>query len=110
MFVIVISINCAIALTCLAAAWFLIKLKFTLANVTKSLEIVERQTHEVLAPAPQAILQGQQATRRSRQSYQNLEPNLQRAYQIISLLDRLLMVRSQPTQIWRLMRRNQTRR
>ncbi|PSB03501.1 hypothetical protein C7B64_08015 [Merismopedia glauca CCAP 1448/3] len=77
--------------------------------MAKSLEMVEKQTHEVLYPAPKAILQGQQATRRSRIGYQQMEPKLLRAYQFLSLLNRLLLTQSQPTKLWGVVRRNRPR-
>jgi uncharacterized protein YoxC len=110
MIVIVVCINCAIALICVGVAWFLVKLKPNLASVTETLEIVEKQTHEVLYPAPKSILTGQEGLRRSRIGYQNIQPNVQRVYQVLSLFNRLLVTQSQPTKFWRFVQRKRPNR
>jgi hypothetical protein len=110
MIAIVICINCAIAILCLGVAWFLIKLKARLVNVTRTLEAVERQTHAILYPAPPAILTGQQVVKRSRIGYQNLEPQWQKVAQMLSLLNGFLAIRAKPVKMWKRGRKNPTRR
>jgi hypothetical protein len=60
MVTIVVVLNFAIALICLAMAWQMGKVRSQLAGANKALITAERNTHNVLHPAPQNILKGQQ--------------------------------------------------
>jgi hypothetical protein len=59
MVTIVVVLNFLIALLCLGMAWQMGKVRRLLANATKALIVAERNTYNVLSPAPNAILKGQ---------------------------------------------------
>lgn len=86
MLILVIALNVLIALGCLFVAWQLWQIRRTLSQVADALLIYERNTHDVLYGAPEAILQGQTGTHQLRQQYQTLAPQLQKFQQLLSLL------------------------
>ena len=86
MVVVVVVINVVISLLCLYVAWYLWNLRRALAIATAVVTIFERDTHNALEGAPQAIIQGQLGVRGSRGSYQQLEMQLQRVQQVLGFL------------------------
>ena len=93
MVAVVVVINVLISLLCLYIAWFLWNLRRALSVAADVVTLFDRDTHNALYGAPQAISQGQLGIRATRGSYQNLEIQLQRVQQVIAflgLLQRLL--------------------
>ena len=93
MVAVVVVINVLISLLCLYVAWFLWNLRRALSVAADVVTLFDRDTHNALYGAPQAISQGQLGIRATRGSYQNLEIQLQRVQQVIAflgLLQRLL--------------------
>ncbi|HEY9611423.1 hypothetical protein [Allocoleopsis sp.] len=86
MVVLVVVINVLISLLCLYVAWYVWNLRRALAIATAVVTIFERDTHNALQGAPQAISQGQLGVRGSRESYQQLEIQLQRVQQVLAFL------------------------
>ncbi|MBW4622245.1 MAG: hypothetical protein KME17_23190 [Cyanosarcina radialis HA8281-LM2] len=70
MVTIVVVLNFSIALICLAMAWQMGKVRKQLARVTKALILAERNTHNVLHPAPHIILKGQKGANWLTNQYQ----------------------------------------
>ena len=79
-------LNVMIALFCFYMAFRIWKVRRTLTRVADTLLVVERRTHAALHNAPEAILQGRVSSRQARQTYQQLEVQLQRARQALALL------------------------
>jgi hypothetical protein len=93
MVAVVVVINVLISLLCLYVAWFLWNLRRALSVAADVVTLFDRDTHNALYGAPNAISQGQLGIRATRGSYQNLEIQLQRVQQVIAflgLLQRLL--------------------
>ena len=93
MVAVVVVINVLISLLCLYIAWFLWNLRRALSVAADVVTLFDRDTHNALYGAPQAISQGQLGIRATRGSYQNLEIQLQRVQQVVAflgLLQRLL--------------------
>ena len=86
MLTLVLLINAFMALLCLFVAWHVWKLRRLLAQVADTLASVEKSTHAVLDGAPDAIYQGQMGIYQLREQYQQLEPQLQQAQQVLGLL------------------------
>ncbi|NJO73323.1 MAG: hypothetical protein HC833_05865 [Leptolyngbyaceae cyanobacterium RM1_406_9] len=83
MVIVVVTLNCLIALCCLYAAWRIWRLRRFLAKVTATLTTAERNTHAVLYGAPKGIGSGQTGIYQSRRSYQQLQLQLQQLQQIL---------------------------
>lgn len=86
MITLVVTLNFLIAVIFLFAAWKVWKLRKTLAKVADTLVSIERSTHAILNGAPEAILKGQGGASLARQKYQQLEPQMRRVQQVMSLL------------------------
>lgn len=86
MITLVVILNLFIAVIFLFAAWQVWKLRKTVAKVADTLVSVERSAHAILNGAPDAILKGQGGAYQARQKYQQLEPQMQRVQQVMSLL------------------------
>jgi hypothetical protein len=82
----VLVANGIIGLVCLLIAWKLWKLKCYLAHAADKLTTAERNVHRVLYPAPEFILRGQSGTSHLRRNLADLEPQIQRIQQLMSLL------------------------
>ncbi len=116
----VVVFNVLLSLLCLYVAWQLWNLRRSLAITADVVALFERDTYNALHGAPQAISQGQLGVNNLRSGYQQLEIQLQRVQQILSLLSlapRILRIavrsstrRSQRNQVDRLVRRSQLRR
>jgi hypothetical protein len=83
MVMVVVILNCLIALCCLYAAWKIWWLRRFLAKVTATLMAAERNTHAVLSGAPEGIGSGQMGIYQLRRSYQQLQPQLRQLHQIL---------------------------
>lgn len=86
MVTVVVVINVLISLLCLYVAWFLWNLRRSLSVAADVVTLFDRDTHNALYGAPNAISQGQLGVRASRGSYQKLEIQLQRVQQILAFL------------------------
>ena len=93
MLISVILINLGISLLCLFVAWKIWKLRKTLSKVADTLINAERQTHQVLYGAPNAIIKGQYGTRRLRTQYGRLNAQLVKVQQLLAVVTLLLRVR-----------------
>lgn len=82
----VVVLNTLIAAINFYIAWRVWKIRRTLAGVTKGIIAAERNTYNVLHPAPQAIYVGQKGTGALRKQYRQLEIQLERLEQILALL------------------------
>ncbi|MBD2461758.1 hypothetical protein H6G89_11925 [Oscillatoria sp. FACHB-1407] len=82
MVTVVVILNSLIGLACLYAAWRVWRLKRTLAAIADVLIIAERNTHQVLHGAPDAIVKGQLGVYQLRQQTQQL----QKVQQIMALV------------------------
>ena len=95
MFITVIVINLGISLLCLFVAWKIWQLRKTFSQVADTLINAERQTHNVLYGAPNAIIKGQQGTRKLRTQYGRLSEQLAKVRQLLAVATLLLGVRHQ---------------
>jgi hypothetical protein len=86
MVTVVVIANFLIALLCLYGAWQLWHLRRAFAQAADALIAAEQSTHEVLAGAPEAIMQGQLGTQQLRANYQQLAPKLQQAKQALAVV------------------------
>lgn len=102
MVTVVVVLNVLISLLCLYVAWQVWNLRRTLAAVTEVLNNAERSTYLVLHGAPQAISQGQLGVHGLRESYQQLDLQLQKVQQVLALLGLL-------QNVWRSARRRSLR-
>ncbi len=91
---VVISFNLLLVTVNLYIAWRIWKLSLFLVKVTETLKNVERITYSVLHGAPPPILGLQQGTHNLKQSYTQLEAQIQQLQKIITLL-------SLVTNLWR---------
>jgi monoamine oxidase len=82
----IVTLNLLLAVFCLYVAGRIWQFRRALAQATEALTIAERNTHNVLCGAPEAIIRGQIGTRQLRQSYQQLQPQLARAKQAFALV------------------------
>ncbi len=100
MITLVIVINISIALLCGYFAWHVWQLRNTLAEVADAVLEWEQNTHDALNPSvtPATILQGQQGIYQTRQSYAQLQRQVQQ-------LERLMALFGGGTQILRSLRR-----
>lgn len=78
--------NAIIALLCMLVTWRLWSLRLVFRQVADTLISVEKSTHAVLYNAPDAIYQGQIGVHQLREQYQQLEPKLRQARQLLMLL------------------------
>jgi hypothetical protein len=86
MLTVVLVINGLIGLVCLFVAWRLWKLKNQLSRAADTLISLERSVHRVLHGAPGYITRGQSSTHRLRHNLKQLERQLQRIQQMMTLL------------------------
>lgn len=86
MLTVVVILNVLISLLCLYVAWQVWNLQKALAATTKAVLLAERNTYNVLHGAPEAISQGQVGVHGARESYQQLELQLQKVQQVLTLL------------------------
>lgn len=82
----VVVVNVLLALFCFYVAWQVWQLRRALSQAADALLAAEKNTHNVLYGAPQAILGGQVGTRQLRQQYQQLKPKYQQVRQALTLL------------------------
>ncbi|MFB8789809.1 MAG: hypothetical protein U7123_13370 [Potamolinea sp.] len=86
MVTLVVIVNVIISLLCLYVAWQVWNLRLALAAATKAIKDAERNTHKTLSDAPNAISQGQLGVKGLRESYQQLEVQLQQVQRVVVLL------------------------
>ncbi|MGA7934707.1 MAG: hypothetical protein WCA35_14275, partial [Kovacikia sp.] len=86
MLTLVLILNGLIGLGCLLIAWQLWMLKNRFARAADILISVEKSVHRVLHGAPGYIGRGQSGTHRLRHNLKQLEPQLQRIQQMMTLL------------------------
>lgn len=86
MVTVVVVINTGISLVCLYVAWRVWKLRKTLARVADAIDSAERSTYKTLHGAPKAISKGQVAGVQLGERYRQLELQLQRVQQLLSLV------------------------
>lgn len=83
---VVVVLNVLISLLCLYVAWQVWNLRRVLAAAADAVLLAERNTYRILHPAPEAISQGQLGVGGARDSYQQLELQLQKIQQVLTLL------------------------
>lgn len=83
---VVVALNVLISLLCLYVARQVWNLRQVLSSTADAVLLAERNTYKVLHPAPEMISQGQVGVGRARDSYQQLEVQLQKIQQILTLL------------------------
>jgi hypothetical protein len=103
MLTVVVVLNVLISLLCLYVAWQVWNLRRALAATTDAVLLAERNTYNLLHNAPQAISQGQVGVQGARESYQQLELQLQKVQQVLTLL-------SLVQRVWRSTPRSQSKR
>jgi hypothetical protein len=86
MVTVVVVVNVLISLLCLYVAWQVWNLRRTIAAVADAVTIAERNTYAVLHGAPKAIYPGKLGVHGLRESYQQLELQLQQIQQVLTLL------------------------
>jgi hypothetical protein len=86
MLTVVVVLNVLISLICLYVAWRVWNLRRALAAAADVLTIAERNTYAVLHGAPNAISNGQVGVQGLRERYQQLEVQLQKVQQVLTLL------------------------
>jgi hypothetical protein len=86
MIISVIVCNCAIALGCFWVAWKLWQIRQVLALSARVVTTWERNTHNTLFSAPQAIFTGKVCIQQWRDYYQKLDPYRQQVEQVMALL------------------------
>ena len=86
MVTVVIVINVLIALFGFYTAWQVWRLRQALSQATDALIVAERNTHQVLHQAPEAILRKQLSAQELRRTYQQLEPKFRQARQALALI------------------------
>jgi hypothetical protein len=86
MLTVVVVLNVLISLLCLYVAWQVWNLRRALAATADAVLLAERNTYNLLHGAPEAISQGQVGVSRARESYQQLELQLQKVQQVLMLL------------------------
>jgi len=86
MLTVVVVLNVLISLVCLYVAWQVWNLRRVLGAAADAILLAERNTYNVLHGAPEAILQGQAGVGGARDSYQQLELQLRKVQQVLTLL------------------------
>ncbi|MDP8962876.1 MAG: hypothetical protein M3O33_02595 [Cyanobacteriota bacterium] len=86
MLTVVVVLNVLISLLCLYVAWQVWNLRRVLAATTDAVLLAERNTYKLLHGAPEAISQGQVGVSGARESYQQLELQIQKVQQVLMLL------------------------
>lgn len=86
MLTVVVVLNVLISLLCLYVAWQVWNLRRALRATAAAVLLAERNTYNVLHGAPEAITQGQVGIGGARDSYQQLELQLQKVQQVLTLL------------------------
>lgn len=86
MVTLVVILNLIISVLCLYVARQVWNVRLALAAATKALTDAERNTHKTLSGAPNAISQGQLGVKGMRESYQQLEVQLQQVQRVVVLL------------------------
>jgi len=99
MLTVVVVLNVLISLLCLYVAWQVWNLRRVISSTTDAVLLAERNTYKVLHGAPEAISQGQEGIGGARDSYQQLELQLQKIQQVLTLL-------SLVQRVWGLSRRS----
>lgn len=94
----VISLNIALAIFCLGAAWKLYQVRRTLRRVTRWLILAERNTDRVLYRAPYYILLGQSGIKYERGQMVRLGALKQQIVRVSALLKLLQWVRQSQVQ------------
>jgi hypothetical protein len=92
MIILVVIFNTLIALLNFYLAWRVWKMRRVLAGVTKAILAADRNTYNLLHPAPRAIAIGQKGTIALRNQYGKLEKQLERLEQILALIRLVLGV------------------
>lgn len=96
MLTVVVVLNLLISLICLGVAWQVWNLRRVLGAAADAILLAERNTYNVLHNAPEAILQGQEGVGGARDSYQQLEIQLQKVQQVLTLLSLIQRVWRSP--------------
>lgn len=96
---VVVVLNVLISLLCLYVARQVWNLRRVLGATVDAVLLAERNTYKVLHDAPENILQGQVGVGSARDSYQQLEVQLQKIQQVLTLL-------SLVQRVWGLSRRS----
>jgi len=86
MIIFVIFFNLALALILFYAAWQVQQLGRIIGGVADKILAYERSTHAVLHRAPGAISKGQLGISHLRQKQQQLQPQIQRVRQVLTLI------------------------
>lgn len=86
MLTVVLIINAIVALLCMVVTWRVWRLRQAFRQAADALIAAEKTTHAVLYGAPDAIYRGQIGVRQLREQYQQLEPQLRQARQLLMLL------------------------
>ncbi|NEO27203.1 MAG: hypothetical protein F6K03_09980 [Kamptonema sp. SIO4C4] len=86
MLVVVVVLNCAIALLNFYLAWKIWRWRRAIGRAATVLARVERRVHRVLSPAPGYIDRGQRGTASLRRRYAILTRQLQHLQQILQVL------------------------
>lgn len=84
MITLVVIFNTLLALLNFYIAWRVWKIRRVLAGATKAIQAADRNTYNVLHPAPSAIAIGQKGTLALRKQYGNLGKQLERLGQILA--------------------------
>lgn len=98
MLTVVVVLNVLISLMCLYVAWQVWNLRRALRATADAVLLAERNTYNLLHGAPEAISQGQVGIGGARDSYQQLELQLQKFQQVLTLLSLI-------QRVWELSRR-----
>ena len=88
MLIIVLGINVILAMLCLVVAWQVWQLRQVLGQVADTLMAVADSTHNVLYDAPEALASGHQGIQQVRDRLSQLDVQLHRALQVLSVLRR----------------------
>jgi hypothetical protein len=86
MITLVVIFNTLLALVNFYIAWRVWKIRRVLAGATKAILAADRNTYNVLHPAPLAIAKGQKGTLALRNQYGKLQTQLQQLVQILALI------------------------
>jgi hypothetical protein len=86
MVTVIVVLNVLISLLCLYAAWKVWNLRRVLAAAADAVTLAERNTYALLHGAPKNISQGQLGVHGLRERYQQLEQQLRKVQQVLTLL------------------------
>ncbi|MCU0550254.1 MAG: hypothetical protein MUC48_12965 [Leptolyngbya sp. Prado105] len=86
MLIAVIVLNLALALYGFYLTWHMWRLRQAFSRAADALVVAERQTHQVLYGAPDAIGRHQIGAQNLRQTYRQLVPKVRQAQQALALL------------------------